>query len=230
MSWKILVLNSGGVDSTTCVAIAIARHGKENVSTVSFYYGQKHQKELQCAERIAARYGVKNYRLDLSNILKFSDCPLLAGREAIKHESYAEQIAKNGEGMVDTYVPFRNGLMLSAVAALAMSIYPKENVKIFIGAHADDAAGNAYADCSAPFMTAMSSAIFIGTYEKVSVMYPLIAMNKTEVVRVGLELGAPYDLTWSCYEGNEEPCHTCGTCIDRENAFENNGVRDPIIL
>lgn len=226
---KALVLSSGGIDSTTCLAIAIERYGKENVSAVSFYYGQKHLKELDCATSISEFYGIKNYRLDIANILKFSDCPLLAGRGQIKHESYSEQIEKNGERMVDTYVPFRNGLMLSAVASLAMSIYSKDEVEIFIGAHADDAAGNAYADCSLPFMKSMEKAILIGTYEKVSVTYPLISMNKTAVVKLGLEIKAPYHLTWSCYDGKEKPCHSCGTCIDRETAFKNNEIIDPIL-
>ena len=119
MSKKALVLNSGGVDSTTCVAIAIDELGKENVATVSAFYGQKHSKELEAADKVAKYYGVKHYVIDLSKtgIMDESECPLLAGRkEEIRHESYADQIAHDGEGMVRTYVPFRNGLLLSSVA------------------------------------------------------------------------------------------------------------------
>lgn len=106
---KALVLSSGGVDSTTCIGIAIDKLGKENVSTVSVFYGQKHAKELECANKVAKFYGVKHYELDLSSIMKYSNCPLLKGStEKIKHKSYAEQIEENGEGMVSTYVPFRN--------------------------------------------------------------------------------------------------------------------------
>lgn len=226
---KALVLSSGGVDSTTCIGIAIDKLGKENVSTVSVFYGQKHAKELECANKVAKFYGVKHYELDLSSIMKYSNCPLLKGStEKIKHESYAEQIEENGEGMVSTYVPFRNGLMLSSVATLAMSIYPNEEVEIYLGAHADDSAGRAYADCSEEFTDAMKEAIYIGTYEKVTVKAPLVNMTKADVVKTGLKLKVPYELTWSCYEGGEKQCGTCGTCIDRKNAFMQNGVKDPV--
>lgn len=227
---RALVLSSGGVDSTTCIGIAVHRYGKENVSTVSVFYGQKHQKELKQADKIAKYYGVAHYELDLSNVMQFSNCPLLAkSTEAIKHKSYAQQIAEDGEGMVSTYVPFRNGLLLSAVASLASSIYPQEECEIYIGAHADDAAGQAYADCSQDFTDAMSKAINIGTYNKVKIAAPLVNMNKAQVVATGLALDVPYELTWSCYEGGEKPCGTCGTCIDRAAAFAANGVKDPAL-
>lgn len=230
MSKKAIVLSSGGVDSTTCLSVAIDELGIENVSTVSVFYGQKHSKELECAKRIADHYGVKHYELDLSSIFKYSNCSLLSqSTEEIVHESYAEQIAKDGEGMVRTYVPFRNGLMLSAVASLAVSIYPDDMVDIYLGAHADDAAGNAYADCSEEFTTTIGAAISIGTYGKVNLKAPLVNLNKAEVVREGLKLGTPYHLTWSCYEGGDKPCGTCGTCIDRAIAFKLNNITDPAL-
>lgn len=226
---KSIVLSSGGVDSTTCVSIACDRFGAENVSTLSVFYGQKHSKELECARNVANHYRVSHYELDLSTILQYSNCSLLTNStEAIKHKSYAEQIAENGEGMVDTYVPFRNGLLLSAVAALAMSLYPKDDVYIYLGAHADDAAGRAYADCSDEFVSAMTEAINLGTYGKVHVEAPLVDMTKSEVVATGIKLGTPYELTWSCYEGDELACGTCGTCIDRLEAFRLNNMADPI--
>lgn len=228
---KAIVLNSGGVDSTTCVGLAIEKFGKENVRTVSVMYGQKHSKELQCAEDIAQYYGVPHTVIDLTgtHIMDNSNCPLLAqSTEEIRHESYAEQIAQDGEGMVRTYVPFRNGLMLAAVASFATATYPDDKVFIYLGAHADDAAGSAYADCSDAFVYAMTEAIRIGTYGKVYVMAPLVNMNKAQVVGKGLELEVPYQLTWSCYEGGDIQCGTCGTCIDRRNAFRANGVEDPV--
>lgn len=226
---KAIVLSSGGIDSTTCISLAIKEFGAENVSTVSVYYGQKHNKEMDYAEAIARKLSVKHYVLDLSQVMRYSNCSLLVkSTEKIRHESYADQIAKDGFGMVNTYVPFRNGLMLSSVAALAMSINPKEYTEIFLGAHADDAAGNAYADCSSEFVYAMSNAINIGTYGLVGLRAPLVSMTKAEVVKVGLELGTPYELTWSCYEGGEKQCGTCGTCIDRRNAFKINGAVDPV--
>lgn len=232
MSKKALVLSSGGVDSTTCVSIAVKDVGAENVTTVSVFYGQKHSKELECATKVAEFYGVQHKVLDLSNtgIMDDSNCPLLShSTEEIKHESYVDQIAHDGEGMVRTYVPFRNGLMLASVAALAMSIYPDDEVDIYLGAHADDAAGEAYADCSKDFTDNMGRAISIGTYNKVHLVSPLVSMTKAQVVREGLALGTPYELTWSCYEGGDKPCGTCGTCIDRARAFELNGVKDPAL-
>lgn len=229
---KAIVLNSGGVDSTTCVSIAINVVGEENVTTVSVYYGQKHSKELEYAEKVANYYGVAHRLIDLSKtgIMDGSNCPLLKqSTESIPEHSYAEQIAENGEGMVTTYVPFRNGLMLASIAAMAMAIYPEDEVDIYLGAHADDAAGNAYADCSQAFTDAMELAISLGTYGKVHLKAPLVNMNKAEVVKIGLKLGTPYQLTWSCYNGGDRPCGKCGTCIDRANAFAANGVEDPAL-
>lgn len=227
---KAIVLSSGGVDSTTCVGIAVKDVGSENVSTVSVFYGQKHNKELECAEKVAEFYNVKHYVLDLSNVLQYSNCSLMKNStEDIPMMSYAEQIEKNGEGKVSTYVPFRNGLMLSAVAALAQSIYPDDDVDIYLGAHADDAAGRAYADCSEEFTSAMNTAIVIGTYGKVRVVAPLVNLNKAGVVKLGLSIYVPYKYTWSCYSGGDKPCGHCGTCIDRAKAFEANGISDPAL-
>lgn len=227
---KALVLSSGGVDSTTCVGIAVKDVCAENVSTVSVFYGQKHNKELECADKVAEFYNVKHYVLDLSNVLQYSNCSLMKNStEEIPMMSYAEQIEKNGEGKVSTYVPFRNGLMLSAVAALAQSIYPDDDVDIYLGAHADDAAGRAYADCSEEFTSAMNTAIVIGTYGKVRVVAPLVNLNKAGVVKLGLSIGVPYKYTWSCYAGGDKPCGHCGTCIDRAKAFEANRISDPAL-
>lgn len=230
MNKKALVLSSGGVDSTTCVSVAVEGFGKENVSTVSIFYGQKHRKELECAQKVAEYYGLPHYELDLSKLFQYSNCSLLAhSTEEIVHKSYEQQIAENGEGKVSTYVPFRNGLMLSTAASLAASLFEDEDVDIYIGAHADDAAGDAYADCSEPFLKAMGDAIRIGTYGKVHLVFPFAEMNKAGVVATGLKLKTPYELTWSCYEGGDKPCGTCGTCIDRAAAFAANGVKDPAL-
>ena len=227
---KALVLSSGGIDSTTCLGIAIDKYGKENVISASLYYGQKHDKELKCAKEIADYYDVKHIEEDISNIMKYASnvCSLVKGGKDIQHTSYEEQVKANDKGRVDTYVPFRNGLLLSIATAYADSLFPDEEVEIFYGAHADDATGSAYADCSPEFADAMNKAIQLGTYNKVSINRPLINMNKAEVVKKGLELRVPYELTWSCYEGKEKQCGKCGTCIDRKKAFEINGVEDPV--
>lgn len=227
---KALVLSSGGLDSTTCVAMAVEKYGADNVVTASLYYGQKHDKELICAQQVADYYHVRHIEEDISNVMKYAKdvCTLVKGGKEIQHTSYEEQIKTNKDGRVDTYVPFRNGLFLSIAAAYADSIFPGEEVEIYYGAHADDAAGNAYADCTPEFAEAMNRAINLGTYGKISVTRPLINWNKAAVVKEGLRLNVPYHLTWSCYEGGEKQCGVCGTCRDRKAAFEANGVVDPV--
>lgn len=224
---KALVLCSGGLDSTTCLALAIERYGKENVLALAISYGQKHTKELASARAVAAYYGIPLLELDLAKIFAGSDCTLLQGSTGeIPQESYAEQLEKTGGKPVSTYVPFRNGLFLSSAASVALS---HGCGVIYYGAHSDDAAGNAYPDCSEDFNNAMNQAIFIGSGEQLCVKAPFISMTKADVVAEGLRLHAPYHLTWSCYEGGEKPCGLCGTCRDRAAAFAANGVADPAL-
>ena len=223
---KALVLFSGGVDSTTCLALAVEKYGKENVLALSVSYGQKHSKELEAAQRIAEYYGVQLKRLDLSVIFEDSGCSLLKGSEdEIPKESYADQLSKTDGNPVSTYVPFRNGLFLSAAASVALSNGCGE---IYYGAHSDDAAGNAYPDCSQAFNDSMNMAIYLGSGNQLNVTAPFIGMTKAQVVAQGLKLGVPYELTWSCYEGKEKPCGVCGTCRDRIAAFRANGIEDII--
>ena len=226
---RVLVLSSGGVDSSTALGLAVSKYGAENVSALSISYGQKHDKEIEAAKKVAAFYGVEQLFLDLSLIFQYSDCSLLKqSSEEIPEESYAVQIQKTkGEKPVSTYVPFRNGLFLSSAASIALS---KNCGLIYYGAHADDAAGFAYPDCSEVFNDAMNKAIYEGSGHQLRIEAPFVRMNKAEVVKLGLELGVPYALTWSCYEGSERPCGKCGTCIDRASAFAANGVKDPALL
>ena len=100
---------------------------------------------------------------------------------------------------------------------------------IYYGAHSDDAAGNAYPDCSEVFKNAMNQAIYEGSGRQLRVEAPFVNLTKADVVKKGLELNVPYELTWSCYEGGEKPCGKCGTCIDRAKAFAANGVADPAL-
>ncbi len=225
---KILVLSSGGVDSTTCLGLAVKEAGAENVLALSIYYGQKHDKEIRAAKAVAEYYGVARMELDLSTIFAGSNCSLLKqSTEEIPQESYAQQIRETGGAHpVSTYVPFRNGLFLSSAASIALSHGCE---KIMYGAHADDAAGAAYPDCSLDFVTAMNRAIVEGTGGQLRLEAPFVSVNKAQVVKTGLELGVPYQLTWSCYEGGDKPCGRCGTCIDRKAAFEENGVTDPLL-
>lgn len=224
---KALVLSSGGVDSSTCLGLAIDKYGKDNVIALAITYGQKHDKEIDAAKKVADFYGVPLKTLNLATIFADSDCSLLKGSsQDIPHESYATQLTKTDGSPVSTYVPFRNGLFLSAASSIALS---NGCEVIYYGAHSDDAAGNAYPDCSDAFNNAMNSAIYIGSGNALHIEAPFVKLTKAEVVKKGLELGVPYHLTWSCYEGGDKPCCVCGTCIDRMAAFEINGVTDPIL-
>lgn len=222
---KALVLSSGGIDSTTCLAFAVDKYGKESVMSLSVFYGQKHGKELKAAREIAAYYQVEHRELDMGVIFADSDCTLLEGRGEVPEGDYASQLKVLGGRPVSTYVPFRNGLFLAAAASIALS---KGCEEIYYGAHADDSAGNAYPDTSQAFHDAMGQAIYEGSGKALKIVAPFIKSHKSQVVAAGLKLHVPYELTWSCYEGGEVPCGKCATCIDRKRAFELNGVADPV--
>ena len=165
--------------------------------------------------------------LGLASIFAYSSCSLLThSQEEIPESSYGEQLAQTGGAPVSTYVPFRNGLFLSCAASLALSL---DCSVIYYGAHRDDAAGNAYPDCSQAFYYSMNQAVYEGSGKALHIEAPFIDKNKAEIVAEGLRLKVPYEYTWSCYEGKEFPCGVCGTCIDRQKAFEANGIKDPAL-
>ena len=222
---KAMVLSSGGVDSTTCLGMAVEKYGKDQVIALSISYGQKHQKEIEASRKVAEYYGVEHSYLDLAPIFQYSNCSLLKHSDSeIPHESYVKQLEKTNGIPVSTYVPFRNGLFLSSAASIALS---KGCSVIYYGAHADDSAGNAYPDCSRAFHEAMNQAIYEGSGKQLQIEAPFVSWTKAQVVRKGLELNVPYEMTWSCYEGGSMPCEVCGTCVDRMEAFRLNGVEDP---
>ena len=224
---RALVLCSGGVDSTTLLAMAVDRYGSENVVALSISYGQRHEKELKAARDVARYYHVEQRFLDLAAIFADSSCSLLAHSEKdIPRESYAEQLKQADTKLVSTYVPFRNGLFLSSAASMALSL---ECSVLYYGAHHDDWAGNAYPDCSREFVAAMNNAIREGTGGELHMEAPFVEWSKADIVKKGLELNVPYELTWSCYEGGDKPCGVCATCIDRKRAFELNGSIDPLL-
>ena len=224
---RALVLCSGGVDSTTLLAMAVDRYGSENVVALSISYGQRHEKELKAARDVARYYHVEQRFLDLAAIFADSSCSLLAHSERdIPKESYAEQLEQADTKLVSTYVPFRNGLFLSSAASMALSL---ECSVLYYGAHHDDWAGNAYPDCSREFVAAMNNAIMEGTGGELHMEAPFVEWSKEDIVKKGLELNVPYELTWSCYEGGDKPCGVCATCIDRKRAFELNGSVDPLL-
>ena len=224
---KVLVLASGGLDSTCLLHKAVKEFGAENVFALNMYYGQKHAKERAYFLWQMDRLNINTYQeLDLSSIFRFcKGCTLLEGGGEIPHESYAEQLAKK-PGVVSTYVPFRNGLFLSVAASIA---YQEGCDTIWYGAHADDAAGNAYPDCTVAFTNAIGEAIWQGTEFKVRLEGPWAMLNKAGVVAEGIKAGMTqedFEHTWSCYEGDIEPCGKCGTCIDRKAALEANGLKN----
>ena len=224
---RALVLYSGGVDSTTLLAMAVDRYGSDNVVALSISYGQRHEKELKAARDVARYYHVEQRFLDLAAIFADSSCSLLAHSEKdIPKESYAEQLEQADTKLVSTYVPFRNGLFLSSAASMALSL---ECSVLYYGAHHDDWAGNAYPDCSREFVAAMNNAIMEGTGGELHMEAPFVEWSKADSVKKGLELNVPYELTWSCYEGGDKPCGVCATCIDRKRAFELNGSVDPLL-
>ena len=222
---KVLVLFSGGLDSTTALARAIDEYGKDNVVALSISYGQKHLKEIEASNNVASYYGVEHLFLDLSKIFEYSDCSLLShSSKDVPLGDYSEQLENNDGKPLSTYVPFRNGLFLSSAAAIAIS---KGCDLIYYGAHSDDSSV-AYPDCSPEFTNAINQAIYIGSGRQVRVEGPFVGLHKSDIVKLGTKLNVPYNLTWSCYEGHDKACGKCGTCIDRKKAFEINGLKDPI--
>lgn len=222
---KALVLFSGGLDSTTALAMAIEKYGKDNVVALSISYGQKHYKEIEASNNIARYYNVEHIYLDLAKIFEYSDCSLLKKNEKdIPEGDYNNQLKEANGNTLSTYVPFRNGLFLSSAASIAIS---KGCDIIYYGAHSDDVK-EAYPDCSKEFTDAINEAIYLGSGNKVKVVGPFVNIHKKDIVKYGLEHNVPYQLTWSCYNGKDKACGKCGTCIDRLKAFKANNAKDPI--
>lgn len=208
---------SGGVDSTTTLAIAMTRH--ERVVAVSFNYGQRHVKELECAKAVCAHLGIEHR---ITTLGEMPPSALTDETREIPKVSYAEI-----EGVSPNYVHFRNGQMISKLAALASA--DDLPAVIYVGTHAEDATNDAYPDCRLDFIGAMGAAVYIGTYHRVRLSAPLIEMSKTEVVEKGMMLGAPLDLTWSCYFGGDVHCGECPTCRARKEAFQEANGFDPTV-
>jgi 7-cyano-7-deazaguanine synthase len=220
------VLLSGGLDSTSVLAKAV--HSNDRVRAVSIDYGQRHRRELESARQVSQFYSVPHEVIPVSiprSMLTDRSIP-------VPHVSYSEIT-----GVSPTYVPFRNGLMLSTLTSLIAGRHldPTQegspdfghDALIYWGAHADDAAGDAYPDCTVEFIGAMACAISIGTYRRVRMLAPFATMAKHEIVSEAHRLGAPLHLSWSCYEGGERHCGLCATCLARKEAFRLAEVTDP---
>lgn len=225
-----IIALSGGLDSTTLLAYT-KTISNLRICTVSFDYGQKHRRELEDAERIANYYKVPFDIINLANTGVFdgSNSTLLQGVGEVPKMSYADQIQKDRpNGVVSTYVPFRNGLMASIASSVVLSRYPDEQAYVGLGVHRDDAAGDAYPDCSIDFCNALDKALYTGSGKLVKLWAPFKNNSKAYIVRLGLSIGVPYELTRSCYVGEDRPCGVCGTCIDRLAAFKANEAKDPL--
>lgn len=221
---KILVLFSGGADSTTALAMAIDRYGLDNVITLTIIYGQRNIKEVEASNKIAEYYGVKHITMDVSQVFQYSNSSLLAeSSEEVSKETLEEQLEKTKKKPIATYVPFRNGLLLSVASVVALS---NGCGKIYYGVQCaySEQAVTSYPDCGYDFNDAMADAIYYGTGKQLRLATPLIDIAKKDIVKIGLVLGVPYELTWSCYENGNEPCRKCCTCIDRHRAFLANGI------
>lgn len=215
---KAYVLLSGGIDSSTCLAQAVL-DWDGLVCGVSFHYGQRHFKEIEHAQKVADALDCAFITKDISGIVGKGG--LTDNSLVIPPKSYDEL----DPGVSPTYVPFRNGTLLSCITSLAST--DPECEAVYFGAHADDAANWAYPDCTPEFIGGMANAIYIGTYHKIRLYTPLIFLNKAQIVARGRTLGTPYELTWSCYEGGELHCGVCPTCRSRREGFDLAGVEDP---
>jgi 7-cyano-7-deazaguanine synthase len=216
-----VVLLSGGLDSTTCLAMAVREHGSVETHAVSFDYGQKHRAELDHAAAVASHFSVGHQIIPVPSVFEGAKSSLLVGGPVNPQIAYEEL----PEGQSPAYVPFRNAIFLSLAGAVALI---REAGFLYFGAHSEDAERWAYPDCTPEFIGAMANALFVGTYFKVRLITPLQWLTKRGVVAQGLELKAPYHLTMSCYDGHEPACGVCPTCRSRREAFRANGVEDPI--
>ncbi len=210
---RAIVLLSGGMDSTTCYHIADAKFPGLVVG-LSIDYGQRHHKEMEYAKKTAGNLHV------VMEGPQMLESTLTDEGGDIPRKDYSEL-----EGVSPTYVPFRNGLLLSYMAALGQML--PSVTELYFGAHAEDALNWAYPDCTPEFVGAMTNAIYIGTYHKVRLLTPLQYMTKAEVVTKGIEVGVVWRNTWSCYIGGELHCGTCPTCRSRKEAFNHHGMVDP---
>lgn len=223
MTKKAIVLLSGGLDSST--VLAIAHQQCFELHTLSFDYGQRHQREVEAAQAIARHYDVKQQQCVTIDLGAFggsaltSDTPVPHGR-SIEDMSHDIPI---------TYVPARNTVFLSFALAYAEVAGADD---IFLGINAIDYSG--YPDCRPEYLEAFERMANLATKATTQdgrtfhIHAPLMYMNKAQIIRTGTDLGVPYELTWSCYEGQQEACGVCDSCILRLNGFAEAGRTDPI--
>jgi len=214
---RAVVLLSGGMDSCVCAALAARDH---DAAAVHVSYGQRtEERERQSFLAICEQLKIRDKLVVRNEALR------AIGGSALTDDAIAVPRAETlGRGIPVTYVPFRNAHFL-AVAVSWAEVLGAE--KVYIGAVEPDSSG--YPDCRPAYYKAFNEVVKAGTKDgRIEVVTPLIAMRKAEIVRLGLELGAPFDLTWSCYSREDQACGVCDSCVLRLRAFEAAGARDPI--
>jgi 7-cyano-7-deazaguanine synthase len=215
MKKQVVVLVSGGMDSVA--ALYEAHQAHEVVGALSFDYGSKHNhKEIPFAAWHCRKLDIPHRTITLDFVGQLFKSDLLQSGGTIPDGHYEQQ------NMKQTVVPFRNGIMLSIAGGYAESI---EAGGLVIAAHSGDHA--IYPDCREDFMKAMADAIRLGTYAAVQILRPFIHNTKAEIARRGHELGVDFAQTWSCYKGGDIHCGTCGTCVERREAFALARLPDP---
>ena len=219
-----VVLLSGGLDSSTALALAIERGFTPHA--ISFRYGQRHSRELEAARAIARHYGVTDHRVAEIDLRLFGGSALTSDDIAVPHGRSLDEM---GHGVPITYVPGRNLIFLSFATAFAEVIEAND---IFLGINIYDYSG--YPDCRPEFLEAFQTtanlATKAGTEDGRTLRYhaPLIQMTKADIVREGTRLGVPWELTWSCYEGGDKACGQCDSCLLRLKGFAEAGLNDPL--
>jgi len=218
-----VVLLSGGLDSSTALAWAIKKQGWE-CHTVAFDYGQRHRIELEASASVAAAMGVTDHRVIRVDLRAIGHSALTSDIPVPKDEA-------GRTGIPDTYVPARNLVFLSLAAALAEAVAATQLV---IGANIVDYSG--YPDCRPEFMDAFAQAALLGTKagtegRGLEIATPLIRLDKSEIIAMGLELGVDYGLTRSCYDPlpDGSPCGHCDSCFYRRRGFSEIGQSDPLV-
>ena len=216
---KVIVVYSGGMDSTVALAVACEVYGPENVTALNFYYGSKHNRaEQQAAVEVCRELGINFCAMELDFMGRYFKSDLLQSGGEIPEGHYEH------ESMKATIVPFRNGIMLSIAAGYAESIGA---CSVWLGSHAGDHA--IYPDCRSDFNAAMCGAAYLGTGGKVKLHFPFQDMTKAEIIRKGVNHHAPLSMTYSCYKGELGiHCGVCGTCTERIEAFRDAGYIDRV--
>jgi 7-cyano-7-deazaguanine synthase len=215
---RAVVLLSGGMDSCVCAALAAREH---RTAAVHVSYGQRtEERERRSFEGICDRLEIRDRLLVRNEALRAIGGSALTDSSIAVPEEHAI-----GVSVPVTYVPFRNAHFL-AVAVSWAEVLGAE--KVYIGAVEPDSSG--YPDCRPEYYRAFNEVVKAGTKEgTIRVVTPLIAMHKAEIVRLGLELSAPFDLTWSCYQREDRACGVCDSCVLRLRAFREVGAEDPIL-